>query len=170
MKKHDFTDKSYATPTGRVYKVKIGGPVTTDGVVEYLKANEFDFVNEAITQKNFPLRPHAIKEVEIEIIYPGRPFTESEGLLFLKNAGLRRPTKEHALRFVEQYGKRAEGNSYVVFLHKHWSDPSLYISDDRNRLVLYLNHHFTLCELNLVHLHGGFGKGCVLAGVRRAIK
>ena len=24
MKKHDFTDKSYATPTGRVYKVKIG--------------------------------------------------------------------------------------------------------------------------------------------------
>ena len=162
MKKQDL----YKTPAGQLYKVKVGGNKTTDDIVRQLRANGFDCVNKIITQKNFPLEPRPIKEIEMEIIDPGRPFTEKEGLVFLKNAGLKRPTLEHAIYFTEQCGTKTNGK-YVVFLHEHWL-----ATDSRrdldNNFVLYLNRKSE--TFNMVNPKNGFGDECVLAGVRRAIK
>jgi len=151
--KQNFTDKSYETPAGQVYKVKIGGLETTDDVVKRIRVNGFECVGRVITQENFPLEHRSTKEIEIEVIDPGRPFTEDEGLLFLKNAGLKRPTHEHAIRFTEQCGVKTNGK-YVVFLHKQ-----------NNGHVLYLNHKSEI--FNAINPENGFGNECVLAGVRR---
>lgn len=111
-----------ATPENRVYKIVLGGNVTTDQLVQTWKAKGF-LVDKKITQTNFPLFPRIYKETfEIELTQPEyTSFSGTEGLRHLKRIGLARPTYEHALRFVEKYaeGQRPE-NEGVIFLHEPW--------------------------------------------------
>ena len=147
------------------YKVKLGGVENTDEIVRHLKEKGFSYVNGLITQVNFPLKPHEIENVEIEIIDPSRSFTEDEGLFFLKTAGLEAPTEEDAIRFTEQCGAvTTDAKPYVVFLHKprlDWDlDPS----------ILYLDRRPGYLRLNLLFLSDnwfGFNDNYVIAGVRR---
>jgi len=142
-----------------VFKVKMGGANNTD---EITKALGFPF-NDWITQKHFPLKPSENPtEDEIEIVDPGRDFSEEEGLQILKDKGLERPTYEHAIRFAEQHGKAttSEKKPYVIFLHEAWLGPS------RSRRFVCLNRGAEYRKLFLYYPDLGFDVYCVLAGVR----
>ena len=147
--------------SGKIYNVKLGGPEMTDQIVVALRENGL-WVNEYVTQENFPLTPHAEEEAEIEIIDPGCSFSEEEGLEFLKEAGLVRPTYEHALRFAEQQGMAtiSTNKPFVIFLHEAWLGP------DDNRRVLCIYRDPENRELSLCYPDRRFSDSCVLAGVR----
>jgi len=147
--------------TSQIFKVKLGDSTTTDEIVQALH-KEGRYVEGHITQKNFPLKPHAIENVEIEIIDPGSEFSEDEGLEFLEAAGLEYPTYEHALRFAEQHGRTTtDKKPYVFFLHEPWLDLN------RNRRTVFIDRDLGSCELSLSRPGTGFSVDCVLAGVRR---
>ena len=146
-----------------VFRVKIGGPETTDEIVAHLKANGLNNVNPLITQANLPLlaRP-VVEEDEIVIHDPGTSFSENEGLTILKQEGLLRPTYEHGLRFAREHetATTSKKKPFVIFLHEHWLDPR------RRCRVLYLDRSSDNRELDLYYPDGGFDVICVLAGVR----
>ena len=147
--------------TSHFRKVILGDPQTTDDVVKHLKENGFFFVGNDITQKNFPLKPHQIENIQIEIIDPGCEFSEAEGIKFLETNGLERPTYEHALRFAEQCGNTTTGEKpFIVFLHEPWIDQY------RNRRVLFIYRNPDKRGLNLDYPSLIFRHGRVLAGVR----
>lgn len=142
-----------------VFRVKMGGPETIDQITAALG---FPF-NDWITQANFPLTPsEAPWEDEIEIIDPGCSFSEAEGLQFLKDAKLGRPTYAHGIRFGQQFGKATTSakKPFIVFLHEAWLDPN------RHRRVLYIDRFPASCVLDLRCPDDRFGGHCVLAGVR----
>ncbi len=142
-----------------IFRVRLGGPETTDEIV----ANLGFPANSYITQANFPLMPRqAIEEVEIQIIDPGRSFTKNEGLIILVEVKLRRPTYEYGIRFAEQHGKLTTSSEkpFLLFLHEDRLDPEgvpcvlcLFRSPDRRWL-----------HLNCLSI--GFFDTCVLAGVK----
>jgi hypothetical protein len=151
--------------SGDVHVVKLNGQTTTDQIAQSWREAGLS-VSNAITQAQFPLvARETMDDSVIEIISPGRPFTETEGLNFLEAAGLERPTYEHALRFAEQCGKvtRSKYHRYIIFLHKPWIRPDL------------PNTHFFVGispnpDLGLFPLDGPgnqFLESCELAGVRR---
>jgi len=149
------------TLTSHFRKVTLGGPQTTDDVIRHLKESGFFFVSEDINQRNFPLKPHEIEDIQIEIIDPGCEFSEMEGIKFLETAGLERPTYEHALRFAEQYGNTTTGKKpFIVFLHEPWIDKY------RNRRVLFIYRNPDKRVLNLDYTGLVFRHGRVLAGIR----
>jgi len=142
-----------------VFRVLMGGANNTD---ELTAALGFPF-NDWITQKNFPLTASETPtEDEIEIVDPGKSFSEEEGLAILKEKGLLRPTYEHGIRFAEQHGKAttSEKKPFVIFLHEAWQDPY------RDRRIVCLDRLAKYRELGLVYPDGGFRDRCVLAGVR----
>ena len=164
--KKEMTDGHFSNekPVGQsTFKVVLGGHETTDQIVKHLKANGFRRVHEAITQKNFPIKPHEIKDVQIEIVDPGRPFTAEEGTVFLKSMGLLPPTEEHALRFAEQRGRMVatSNEKCLVFLHRHWED-----NDGRRRMLFIHNIMDDNRRFGLIFADNGFGHDCLLAGVR----
>jgi len=144
-----------------VFRVKMGGSENTDQIVAALREDGL-WVNDYITQTNFPLKPNALGEDEIEIVDPDRSFSEEEGLQILKDKGLTRPTYEHAIRFAKQHGKTttSEKKLFVIFLHEAWQDP------DGDRRVLYVNRYPDNRELNLNYPDNRFNDNCVLVGVR----
>ena len=150
--------------SNQLVTVEIGGNKTTDEIVSYLIKNGFKKVNKWITQKNFPIKAdEKVKEVEIEIIDPDRSFNKEDALKLLAAAGLRRPTKECALRFAEQYlyGRSYDSKKpYVVFLHVPWMDKS------RSHCILCVNRDPDNRELRLRYHVNGFDNRCVLAGIR----
>lgn len=142
-----------------VFTVKMGGPENTDQIT---KALGFPF-NDWITQKNFPLKPSSTPwEDDIEIVDPGKSFTEEEGLQILADKGLVRPSYEHGIRFAEQHGKAttSEKKPFVIFLHEPWRDPF-----GRRRIVC-LDRLAQRRRLYLSYPGLGFRDRCVLAGVR----
>ena len=152
-------DSRIIVPETTVFRVKMGGPETTDQITAALG---FPF-QEWITQENLPLTPAKTPwEDEIEIIDPGRDFTEKEGFVILAEAKLVRPTHEHALRFAEQYGKAttSEKKPYIIFLHEPWQAPR------RDRYVLDLDRSPDYRGLYLGWADRRFDARCVLAGVR----
>ena len=142
-----------------VFRVRLGGPETTDEIV----ANLGFPANEWITRANFPLTPRqALEEVEIQIIDPGRSFNKNEGLALLAEVKLERPTYEHGIRFSQQHGKLTTSSEkpFVLFLHEVWEDPEglfrvlcLFRSPDRR-------------WLHLDFADDVFFDSCVLAGVK----
>lgn len=142
-----------------VFRVKLGGPETTDQIVASLgfPANSY------ITQANFPIKPRAaIEEVEIEIVDPDRKFGFDECPAILAEAKLDEPTHEHGIRFAEQHGKTTTSmkKPFVIFPHKPWRGPN------RDLRVVYLNRDPSDHELSLRYPDYGFDDCCVLAGVR----
>ncbi len=144
--------------SGDVFRVKLGGPETTDQIISALGFPANDY----ITQANFPLTPRTKEVAEIEIIDPGCSFSEEEGLEFLKAAGLERPTHEHAFRFAEQYGTATTSDKkpFVIFLHEPWLGPG------GGRRVLSLRRYSADRKLYLRFPSYRFYNACVLAGVR----
>jgi len=142
-----------------VFRVLMSGANNTD---EITAALGFPF-DDWITQKNFPLTASETPtEDEIEIVDPGKSFSEEEGLAILKEKGLLRPTYEHGIRFAEQHGKAttSEKKPFVIFLHEAWRDPS------RRRRIVFLGRVAMYRGLYLGYPVDRFFGLCVLAGVR----
>ena len=145
------------------FRVKMGAAETTDEIAAYLNANGFNYVNEWINQKNFPLKAKEIPEDDEVVIYdPGTSFTEEEGLAILKREGLLRPTYEHGLRFAREHGTTTTSakKPFVIFLHEPWQDP------DGDRRIVCVNRYPDDRKLSLGYPGSRFGGNCVLAGVR----
>lgn len=140
-----------------VFSVKMSGPETTDDIV-----NGFNYVDDYVTQANFPLAVQAGEDVEIEIIDPNGSFSETDGLRFLAEAKLERPIYQQALRFAFEHGRATSSTKkpFVIFLHEAWQDPY------RFWRVLYLDRRPSRRGLRLYYPGGGFYGHCVLAGVR----
>jgi hypothetical protein len=146
-----------------VFRTTMGGPESTDDIVRYLREiNGFTYVNDHITQKNFPLTGNRGWEDEIVIHDPGCSFSEDEGFAILKQEGLLRPTYEHALRFARQHGTATtlKKKPFVIFLHKSWQTP------DRRRRVLSVGRYPAYRLLYLSYVDRRFNDYRVLAGVR----
>ncbi|MBI4059434.1 hypothetical protein HY406_00005 [Candidatus Giovannonibacteria bacterium] len=150
--------------TSAVFRTLMGGPETTGEIVAYLRENGFNYVKDYITQENFPLQSRETPEEDKIVIHdPGRSFSEEKGLAILKEAGLLRPTYEHAIRFARQHGKATTSvkKPFVIFLHEPWQDPN------GNPRVLYQDRTPSDRKLSLLDPgHGFSGYFCVLAGVR----
>lgn len=146
---------------GEIYQVQLGGLITTDDIAKEWRKAKLS-VNDDITQANFPLTPHDLENVKIEVIDPGSSFSEEEGLKFLAAHGLERPTSEHALRFAEQYGRTTTGNKpHIIFLHEAWQD-----SPNRYRRMIFVNRNPDRRMLDLNYPNDRFNNLCMLAGVR----
>jgi hypothetical protein len=153
-----------------IFNVKLGGATTTDDIVkEWEDTTKAPFNN--LTQKNFPLTPHAEEIVEIEIFDPGDDysdehgeggFSEEEGLACLEASELERPTYEHALRFAEQWGRVTtfEDKPFILFLHEPWSGRG------DNCAVVEIDRGPNDRSLHLRTPHSDFNN-VMLAGVRR---
>jgi hypothetical protein len=146
------------------FRVKMGGPETTDEIVAHLKANGFACVDERINQKNFPLIPKEVQDEDEIVIYdPEAGFTEKEGLAILNREGLIRPTYEHALRFAWKHGTAtiSAEKPLVIFLHKPWQGA------DRFGLgrILYVKLNPSDRKLRVNSPGLRFNDYCVLAGV-----
>ena len=142
------------------FTVKMGGRETADQI----RATLGFALDGWITQANFPLGPSETPwEDEVEFIDPGSSFGREDALILLGEAGLDRPTYEHALRFAEQHGKTtiSEKKPYVVFLHEAWKDP---FGDNR---VMVLDRGAGHSKLGLGYPDDGFRGGYVVAGIRR---
>ena len=144
-----------------VFPVKMNGTETTDDIVASLRAGGFGYVNDYITQANFPLTATDGEDVGIEIIDPGCDFSEKDGLRYLAEANLERPTYQQALRFAQQHGRTTSSTKkpFVIFLHEAWRDPY------RGRRFLCVDRGPSHRGL-LLFYPGGFSSHCVLAGVR----
>ena len=143
-----------------VFLVKMGGVENTDQITAALG---FPF-NDRITQANFPLTPSDTPwEDKIEIIDPGCSFSEEEGLRFLRDARLDRPTYEHGIRFAEQQGEKttSEKKSRIIFLHDPWPG-----CPRRVRRFMFLRRLPVARRLGLQCADDWRDGGCVLAGVR----
>jgi hypothetical protein len=144
---------------GEVYSVKLGGESMADQIAQAWRDAGL-YANELITAANFPLTTRP-EENEIEILDPGCSFSEEEGFVYLKAAGLERPTYEHWLRFGEQCGRTTTGDKpYIVFLHEPWQDPL------GSRRVGCVDRYPVNRRLHLYYPNDGFNGLCVLAGVR----
>lgn len=145
-----------------IFKVKMGGNENTDQIVAVLREGGI-WVNGYVTQANFPLTPSEnLWEDEIKIIDPECSFNEGEGLKFIADAKLRRPTYEHGIRFAQQHGKATTSTKkpFVIFLHEPWQDP------DRRRRMMSLYRNPESRKLSLDFSGQGFYDAyCVLAGV-----
>jgi hypothetical protein len=143
-----------------LFTVKMGGSENTDQITAALGFGFHEWIN----QKNFPLVASANPwEDEIEVVDPGRSFSEEEGLQILKDHGLERPTYQHGIRFAEQHGKTTTSTKkpFVIFLHPSWLDPF------RNRRIVFLGRYPRDRGLSLLCPDDRFDDRCVLAGVRR---
>src|SRR5688572_12118379 len=111
-----------SNPTS-IFRVTIGGGTTTRQIAKALRKAGSYVSDSIIRSKFFALPPHSEEDVEIEIICgPKYRLNEKLGLWLLEDAGLERPTCEHALRFAEQWGMRTTSKKkpFIIFLHKPW--------------------------------------------------
>jgi len=154
-----MTNAATFPQANHLFKVKMGGTNNTD---EITAALGFHF-NGWITQANFPLTSSDTPwEDEIEIVDPGKSFSEEEGLAILKEKGLIRPTYEHAIRFAEQHGKATTSakKPFIIFLHVAWH------CSRRDRRIVCLRRGAWYRRLRLLDPDRRFRDRCVLAGVR----
>jgi len=120
-------------------------------------------VHDWINEKNFPLvSKDNPANHEIEICDPDSDFTIEEGVAFLEQRGLSRPTYEHALRFAREHGTATSSSMkpFVVFLHEPWEDAN------HDLQVMYIDRECGNRWLTLECIKAGFDSHCVLAGIR----
>jgi hypothetical protein len=142
-----------------VFKVKMGG---TENAAQIVTGLGYPF-HKLIPKDLKDLTSESSESWEsiIEIIDPGFPFSEEEGLQILKDRKLVRPTYEHPVRFRQQYkevsflGKK----SYVIFLHEPWFD------SDGDRRIVCVGRVGWKGGLYLDCLDGRFYGHSVLVGV-----
>jgi hypothetical protein len=140
------------------FRVKMGDNRTTNQITAKLDC-PFD---SRITQANFPLKAATVPwEDTLRIVNPSRRFSEEDGLRYLAELKIDRPTYEHAIRFVEQCCEAAssEKKRFVVFLHASWED------QEGHRYVMVFDRCPGVQRLALFRLTNRFDEDCVLAGV-----
>ena len=142
-----------------VYRIVMAGLKDTDQIMADL-GMPFD---KLITQRNFPLYPDGLRDERIQVVEPGFGFTVEEGLQFLADRRLDRPSCQQGIRFAEQYGHKttSEEKAMVLFLHEAWVGP------DETPRIMYLCRGADRRRFGLMRSDYGFSERSVLAGVER---
>jgi hypothetical protein len=130
---------------------------TTEEMVE---AGKYDWANDDVNSKNFPMRPRPAGKRVIELIEFDHDVSSEEALEEARKQGLEQPDYEDALDFGEQFPE-IQRKRPIVFLHKPWQDP------DGNLRVLVLSGDSSLRELRLAWFDHGWDRRCVFAFVRK---
>jgi len=146
-------------PGPLVYRIVMAGLKDTDQIMADL-GMPFD---KLITQRNFPLYPSGLRDERIQVVEPGFCFTVEEGLQFLADHKLDRPSYQQGIRFAEQYGRKttSEEKAMVLFLHEAWMSP------DETPRIMYLCRGADRRRFGLMRSDYGFSERSVLAGVER---
>ena len=138
-----------------VFRIMTGSTRTTD---EVIAAGNYDWKNDLISGKNFPMRPMPEGPREIVFLEFNHDPGSEEVLAEAQRQGLERPRYEDALFFGEQHpGEQIKDP--IVFLHEPWRRPG-----NLGVLVLYCdgrNRHLSL------HCFGSWGRRCRFAFVRK---
>lgn len=134
---------------------------TCDGVKasELVKRGKYDWVNDLITDKLFPIEKHASVSRTIELVEFDHDPSSEEVLAEFRSRGLKRPSYEDALVFGIVYPEEQRKHP-VVFLH----EPVVAVG---SRFVLVLREDAGYRYL-LLHWFGhGWLRPYVFAGLRK---
>lgn len=104
---------------------RLVGRSTSCTTEELVKAGTYDWVNDYITSRNFPIRSHEPDEADVVLLDFDHDPTSEEALVVAEKQGLVRPTYEDALRFGIQHPEE-QRKSPIVFLHEPWLGPHDY--------------------------------------------
>ena len=120
--------------------IVVSGDETFDGLVT---AGKYDWKNDWITGKRFPVRPSQSGERKLVILHFGRYISSKDAIKEAEKQGLERPTYEDCFRFGAQHPE-VQRQFPLVFLHEPVrggsGDPHvLYLdrSGSRRRLSCY---------------------------------
>ena len=126
---------------------------------ELVKAGKYDWSNDLITDKRFPLQPHAPVARKIGLVECDFDPSSEEALGEHQRHGLKRPTAEDALEFGKEYPEEQRKRP-VVFLHEPVLGP------DGDRGVLVLDEDAGGRSLFLYWFGSRWRRSFVFAGVR----
>lgn len=101
------------------FQIDATGTRTTDKVVA---AGNYDWKNDWVNGKNFPMRPIPEGHREIVLMEFDHDHSSEEVLAEAERQGLERPRYEDALFFGEQHPEEQRKNP-IVFLHEPWQCP-----------------------------------------------
>jgi len=123
-----------------IYKVVVDYSAT---LAEMIKAGKYDWFNDDITDKHFPIQGTGKNEVELVLVHLNRNATTKEVLEHLNGQGLEPAKIEHLLAFGSTYPE-LQRQFPIIALGSVWVDshgyryyPSLYSFDSKRRLSLY---------------------------------
>ncbi len=101
-----------------IFRLMVGENRTTEEVV---KAGKYDWVNNYVTGRNFPMRSRAGGKVTIELVDFGRDISSEEAIKKARRRGFERPSYEDALFFGEQFPEKQRERP-IIFLHEPWQE------------------------------------------------
>ncbi|PIT93875.1 hypothetical protein COU00_01985 [Candidatus Falkowbacteria bacterium CG10_big_fil_rev_8_21_14_0_10_43_11] len=140
-----------------IFRLTVGGNRTTE---ELVRAGKYDWVDENITNQNFPMGSQTDEDVVIELLEFDHDVSSEEAIEEARKRGLERPTHEDALFFGEQHPEEQHKHP-IVFLHEPWQ------SSHGGGIVLVLYGHSSGRHLNLDWFGFGWIRLCVFAFVRK---
>jgi len=148
-------------PPRAISRVVLSFAITCEGRLasELVNASRYDWHNELITDKLFPIQPHVPVVRKLEFIECDFDPSSEQVLEELKRHGLIRPTAEDALEFGKKHPEEQRKRP-LVFLHEPVLDP------DGGRNVLVLDGLAGRRDLDLHWLDRRWAQYCLFAGVR----
>lgn len=135
--------------------------ITCEGIKasELVKRGKYDWVNDSITDKLFPIEKHTPVSRVIELVKFNHNPTSEEVLAEFERLGLERPTCEDAFIFGIAYPEEQRKHP-VVFLHE-----TVRVGGGRCVLVLRERDHGR--DLDLHWFDRGWRRFCVFAAARK---
>jgi len=141
-----------------IFRLAIGKKRTTK---EAVKAGNYDYANDNINNRNFPMRPRPVGEREIILLEFDYDPSSEQAIAEAEKQGLIRPDHEDALDFGEQFPEKQREHP-IVFLHEPWQGP------DGGLGVMVLGRSVSSeRSLSLSGFRSGWGRHCRFAFVRK---
>lgn len=140
-----------------VFRLIVGQHKTME---EAVKAGKYDWVNDDINSRNFPVRPRPVGKRIIELIEFDHDTTSKEALAEAEKRGLERPVYGDAFDFGEQFLEKQRERP-IVFLNEPWQIPYGCLC------VLVLDGSSVERRLSLSRFDRGWPRHYVFAFVRK---
>jgi len=129
-------------------------------VADGIKAGRYDWVNDDITQKNFPQTHSGEAAVEIQLLHFNRTMSSDDVLREMENQNLRPATLQELLALGEKY-PQVQKEFPVVAIGSVWQGPS------GGRRVPFLGWDGRERDLSLGWVGGVWNGDCRFAAVRK---
>lgn len=139
------------------FRIMTVGNRTAD---EVITAGNYDWKNDLVNGKNFPMRPMPEGPREIVYLEFNHDLGSEEVLTEAQRQGLERPLYEDTLFFGEQHPEE-QRKGPIVFLHEPWQDPI------GNLLVLVLSCNDRGRNPHLGYFGSRWDRRCRFAFVRK---
>ncbi len=140
-------------------RIEFSITVSPDDTFESLvAAGRYDWKNDFVTAKRFPVRPSPVGERKLVILHFGRDISSGAAIAEATKQGFERPTYEDCLRFGVQHPE-VQRQFPIVFLHEPVR------GDDGSPGVLYLSRYDSKRSLGCRWFDGGWRGDCRFAFV-----